>query len=239
MAGLDKRVTSYQQALAGLQDNMTLLAGGFGLCGIPENLIAQIRQQGIKGLTVVSNHCGVDGFGLGLLLENRQIKTIIASYVGENALFEQQMLSGELEVILTPQGTLAEKVRAGGAGIPAFYTATGYGTPVAEGKEVREFDGRHYILEQAIRGDFAIVKGWKADWYGNVIYRHTAQNFNPLMAMAARVTVVEVEEIVAPGELDPAAIHTPGLYVDRLIQGTFEKRIEKRTLSEGGAHAHA
>ncbi|WAH61538.1 CoA transferase subunit A (plasmid) [Pseudomonas silvicola] len=239
MAGLDKRVTSYQQALAGLQDNMTLLAGGFGLCGIPENLIAEIRQQGIKGLTVVSNNCGVDGFGLGLLLENRQIKTMIASYVGENALFEQQMLSGELEVILTPQGTLAEKVRAGGAGIPAFYTATGYGTPVAEGKEVREFDGRHYILEQAIRGDFAIVKGWKADWYGNVIYRHTAQNFNPLMAMAARVTVVEVEEIVAPGELDPAAIHTPGIYVDRLIQGNFEKRIEKRTLSEGGAHAHA
>ena len=239
MAGLDKRVTSYQQALAGLQDDMTLLAGGFGLCGIPENLIAKIRQQGIKGLTVVSNNCGVDGFGLGLLLENRQIKTMIASYVGENALFEQQMLSGELEVILTPQGTLAEKVRAGGAGIPAFYTATGYGTPVAEGKEVREFDGRHYILEQAIRGDFAIVKGWKADWYGNVIYRHTAQNFNPLMAMAARVTVVEVEEIVAPGELDPAAIHTPGIYVDRLIQGNFEKRIEKRTLSEGGAHAHA
>ncbi|SNY64085.1 CoA transferase subunit A [Pantoea sp. GL120224-02] len=239
MAGLDKRVTSYQQALAGLQDDMTLLAGGFGLCGIPENLIAELRQQGIKGLTVVSNNCGVDGFGLGLLLENRQIKTMIASYVGENALFEQQMLSGELEVILTPQGTLAEKVRAGGAGIPAFYTATGYGTPVAEGKEVREFDGRHYILEQAIRGDFAIVKGWKADWYGNVIYRHTAQNFNPLMAMAARVTVVEVEEIVAPGELDPAAIHTPGIYVDRLIQGNFEKRIEKRTLSEGGAHAHA
>ncbi|HAU5563777.1 TPA: CoA transferase subunit A [Serratia fonticola] len=239
MAGLDKRVTSYQQALAGLQDGMTLLAGGFGLCGIPENLIAQIRQQGITGLTVVSNNCGVDGFGLGLLLENQQIKTMIASYVGENALFEQQMLSGELEVILTPQGTLAEKVRAGGAGIPAFYTATGYGTPVAEGKEVREFDGRHYILEQAIRGDFAIVKGWKADWYGNVIYRHTAQNFNPLMAMAARVTVVEVEEIVAPGELDPAAIHTPGIYVDRLIQGSFEKRIEKRTLSEGGAHAYA
>ena len=239
MAGLDKRVTSYQQALAGLQDDMTLLAGGFGLCGIPENLIAEIRQQGTKGLTVVSNNCGVDGFGLGLLLENRQIKTMIASYVGENALFEQQMLSGELEVILTPQGTLAEKVRAGGAGIPAFYTATGYGTPVAEGKEVREFDGRHYILEQAIRGDFAIVKGWKADWYGNVIYRHTAQNFNPLMAMAARVTVVEVEEIVAPGELDPAAIHTPGIYVDRLIQGSFEKRIEQRTLRAGGIHADA
>lgn len=239
MAGLDKRVTSYQQALAGLEDNMTVLAGGFGLCGIPENLIAQIRQQGTKGLTVVSNNCGVDGFGLGLLLENQQIKTMVASYVGENALFEQQMLSGELEVILTPQGTLAEKVRAGGAGIPAFYTATGYGTPVAEGKEVRVFDGRHYILEQAIRGDFAIVKGWKADWYGNVIYRHTAQNFNPLMAMAARVTVVEVEEIVAPGELDPAAIHTPGIYVDRLIQGSFEKRIEQRTLRTGGAHVDA
>lgn len=239
MAGLDKRVTSYQQALAGLQDNMTVLAGGFGLCGIPENLIAHIRQQGVKGLTVVSNNCGVDGFGLGLLLENQQIKTMIASYVGENALFEQQMLSGELEVILTPQGTLAEKVRAGGAGIPAFYTATGYGTPVAEGKEVREFDGRHYILEQAIRGDFAIVKGWKADWYGNVIYRHTAQNFNPLMAMAARVTVVEVEEIVAPGELDPAAIHTPGIYVDRVIQGNFEKRIEQRTLRAGGTDADA
>ncbi|MGK3113701.1 CoA transferase subunit A [Candidatus Pantoea formicae] len=239
MAGLDKRVTSYQQALAGLEDNMTVLAGGFGLCGIPENLIAQIRRQGTKGLRVVSNNCGVDGFGLGLLLENQQIKTMVASYVGENALFEQQMLSGELEVILTPQGTLAEKVRAGGAGIPAFYTATGYGTPVAEGKEVRVFDGRHYILEQAIRGDFAIVKGWKADWYGNVIYRHTAQNFNPLMAMAARVTVVEVEEIVAPGELDPAAIHTPGIYVDRLIQGSFEKRIEQRTLRAGGAHVDA
>ncbi|MDF7651309.1 CoA transferase subunit A [Pantoea sp. Acro-805] len=239
MAGLDKRVTSYQQALAGLEDNMTVLAGGFGLCGIPENLIAQIRRQGTKGLRVVSNNCGVDGFGLGLLLENQQIKTMVASYVGENALFEQQMLSGELEVILTPQGTLAEKVRAGGAGIPAFYTATGYGTPVAEGKEVRVFDGRHYILEQAIRGDFAIVKGWKADWYGNVIYRHTAQNFNPLMAMAARVTVVEVEEIVAPGELDPAAIHTPGIYVDRLIQGSFEKRIEQRTLRTGGAHVDA
>ena len=239
MAGLDKRVTSYQQALAGLEDNMTVLAGGFGLCGIPENLIAQIRRQGTKGLRVVSNNCGVDGFGLGLLLENQQIKTMVASYVGENALFEQQMLSGELEVILTPQGTLAEKVRAGGAGIPAFYTATGYGTPVAEGKEVRVFDGRHYILEQAILGDFAIVKGWKADWYGNVIYRHTAQNFNPLMAMAARVTVVEVEEIVAPGELDPAAIHTPGIYVDRLIQGSFEKRIEQRTLRTGGAHVDA
>ena len=230
MAGLDKRVGSYQAALAGLTDNMTVLAGGFGLCGIPENLINEIRRLGVTGLTVVSNNCGIDGFGLGLLLENRQISKMVASYVGENALFEQQAISGELEVELTPQGTLAEKIRAGGAGIPAFFTATGYGTPVAEGKEVREFNGRPYIMEQAITGDFAIIKGWKADHFGNVIYRHTAQNFNPLMATAGRITVVEVEEIVAPGELDPAAIHTPGIYVDRLIQGSFEKRIEQRTL---------
>ncbi|MEX3173793.1 CoA transferase subunit A [Serratia quinivorans] len=230
MAGLDKRVASYQEALAGLTDNMTVLAGGFGLCGIPENLINEIRHLGVTGLTVVSNNCGVDGFGLGLLLENRQIRKVVASYVGENALFEQQAISGELEVELTPQGSLAEKIRAGGAGIPAFFTATGYGTPVAEGKEVREFNGRPYIMEQAITGDFAIIKGWKADHFGNVIYRHTAQNFNPLMATAGRITVVEVEEIVAPGELDPAAIHTPGIYVDRLIQGRFEKRIEQRTL---------
>lgn len=230
MAGLDKRVGSYQEALAGLADNMTVLAGGFGLCGIPENLIEEIRRRGVRGLTVVSNNCGVDGFGLGRLLETQQIRKVVGSYVGENALFEQQALSGELEVDLTPQGTLAEKIRAGGAGIPAFFTATGYGTPIAEGKEVREFNGRPYIMETAITGDFAIVKGWKADHFGNVIYRHTAQNFNPLMATAGRITVVEVEEIVAPGELDPAAIHTPGIYVDRLIQGTFEKRIEQRTL---------
>ncbi|HGM7716358.1 TPA: CoA transferase subunit A [Serratia marcescens] len=230
MAGLDKRVGSYQEALAGLTDNMTVLAGGFGLCGIPENLIEEIRRRGVRGLTVVSNNCGVDGFGLGRLLETQQIRKVVGSYVGENALFEQQALSGELEVDLTPQGTLAEKIRAGGAGIPAFFTATGYGTPIAEGKEVREFNGRSYIMETAITGDFAIVKGWKADHFGNVIYRHTAQNFNPLMATAGRITVVEVEEIVAPGELDPAAIHTPGIYVDRLIQGTFEKRIEQRTL---------
>lgn len=230
MAGLDKRVGSYEEALAGLTDNMTVLAGGFGLCGIPENLIAQIRKLGVKGLTVVSNNCGIDGFGLGVLLEDRQIRKMIASYVGENALFEQQLLSGELEVELTPQGTLAEKLRAGGAGVPAFFTATGYGTPVADGKEVREFEGRHYVMERAITGDFAIVKGWKADHYGNVIYRHTAQNFNPIVATAGRITVVEVEEIVEPGELDPTQIHTPGIYVDRIIQGTFEKRIEKRTV---------
>lgn len=230
MAGFDKRVSTYAEALEGLQDGMTVLAGGFGLCGIPENLIAEIKRKGTRDLTVVSNNCGIDGFGLGVLLEDRQISKMIASYVGENALFEKQLLDGELEVELTPQGTLAEKMRAGGAGIPAFYTATGYGTPIAEGKDVREFNGRPHILEHAITGDFAIVKGWKADRYGNVIYRHTAQNFNPLAAAAGKITVVEVEEIVEPGEIDPTQIHTPGIYVDRIICGTFEKRIEKRTV---------
>ncbi|KJZ17318.1 MULTISPECIES: CoA transferase subunit A [Halomonas] len=233
MAGFDKRVYSYEEAMDGIESGMTVLAGGFGLCGIPENLIAEIKRRGVKDLTVVSNNCGVDGFGLGVLLEDRQISKILASYVGENALFERQMLDGEIDVQLTPQGTLAEKMRAGGAGIPAFYTATGYGTPIGEGKEVREFNGRHYILEEAIVGDFAIVKGWKADRYGNVVYRKTAQNFNPMVATAGKITVVEVEEIVEPGELDPAEIHTPGIYVDRLIQGTFEKRIEKRTVHQG------
>jgi 3-oxoacid CoA-transferase subunit A len=230
MAGFDKRVSTYAEALDGLQDGMIVLAGGFGLCGIPENLIAEIKRKGTRDLTVVSNNCGIDGFGLGVLLEDRQISKMIASYVGENALFEKQLLNGELEVELTPQGTLAEKMRAGGAGIPAFYTATGYGTPIAEGKDVREFNGRPHILEHAIIGDFAIVKGWKADRYGNVIYRHTAQNFNPLAAAAGKITVVEVEEIVEPGEIDPTQIHTPGIYVDRIICGTFEKRIEKRTV---------
>jgi 3-oxoacid CoA-transferase subunit A len=229
MAGLNKVVTSYEEALAGLTDGMTIIAGGFGLCGIPEGLIAQIKKMGTRQLTVVSNNCGVDGFGLGILLEDHQIKKMISSYVGENALFEKQLLSGELEVELTPQGTLAEKMRAGGAGIPAFYTATGYGTPIGEGKEVRIFNGRPHILEESIRGDFAIVKGWKADTYGNVIYRHTAMNFNPMAATAGKITVVEVEEIVAPGELPMDHIHTPGIYVDRVIQGTFEKRIERLT----------
>ncbi|WP_440875330.1 CoA transferase subunit A [Thalassotalea sp. PLHSN55] len=229
MAGFDKVVTSYEEALAGLEDNMTVLAGGFGLCGIPENLIAEIKRKSTRGLTLVSNNCGVDDFGLGVLLPDRQIKKIIASYVGENAEFERQMMSGELEVELTPQGTLAEKMRAGGAGIPAFYTATGYGTPVAEGKEEREFNGRQYILEPAITGDFAIVKAWKADRYGNLVYRKTARNFNPLAATAGKITVVEVEEIVEVGDLDPDEIHTPGIYVNRLIQGSFEKRIEQRT----------
>lgn len=230
MAGFDKVVLSYEDALAGLEDGMTVLAGGFGLCGIPENLIQEIKRKKTTNLTVVSNNCGVDGFGLGILLEDKQIRKMVASYVGENALFEQQLLNGELEVELTPQGTLAEKMRAGGAGIPAFYTATGVGTPVAEGKETRVFNGREFLLVEAITGDFAIVKGWKADRYGNVIYRHTAQNFNPLAATAGKITVVEVEEIVEVGELDPAQIHTPGIYVDRVIQGSFEKRIEKITV---------
>ena len=230
MAGFDKRVSSYEEAMEGIESGMTVIAGGFGLCGIPENLIAEIKRRGVKDLTVVSNNCGVDGFGLGILLEDRQISKILASYVGENALFEKQMLNDEIEVVLTPQGTLAEKMRAGGAGIPAFYTATGYGTPIGEGKEVRVFNDRHYILEEAIIGDFAIVKGWKADRYGNVMYRHTAQNFNPMAATAGKITVVEVEEIVEPGELEPSQIHTPGIYVDRIIQGTFEKRIDKRTV---------
>lgn len=230
MSGFDKVVHSYEQALAGLEDDMTIIAGGFGLCGIPENLIMQIKTMGTRKLTVVSNNAGVDGFGLGVLLEDKQIKKMIASYVGENKLFEEQLLSGELEVELTPQGTLAEKMRAGGAGIPAFYTATGFGTPVGEGKEVRQFNNRSYILEPSIVGDFALVKGYKADRYGNVIYRHTAQNFNPMAATAGKITVVEVEQIVEPGELDPCHIHTPGIYVDRLIQGSFEKRIEQRTV---------
>ncbi|MGS0537001.1 CoA transferase subunit A [Pseudoalteromonas sp. SaAl2] len=229
MAGFDKVVASYDEAMAGLTDGMTIIAGGFGLCGIPEGLIAQVKHQGTRDLTVVSNNCGVDGFGLGVLLEDKQISKMVASYVGENALFEQQLLSGELEVELTPQGTLAEKMRAGGAGIPAFYTATGVGTPVAEGKETRTINGRDYLLEPSITGDFAIVKAYKADRYGNCIYRHTAMNFNPMAATAGKITVLEVEEIVEPGELEPSQIHTPGIYIDRVIKGEFEKRIEKVT----------
>ena len=232
MAGFDKVVVSYEEAMAGLCDGMTVIAGGFGLCGIPEGLISQIRHMGTKDLTVVSNNCGVDGFGLGILLEDKQIRKMVASYVGENALFEQQLLSGVLEVELTPQGTLAEKMRAGGAGIPAFYTATGVGTPVAEGKEIKTFGDREYILEPSIMGDFAIVKAWKADRFGNCVYRHTAMNFNPMAATAGKVTVVEVEEIVEPGVIEPSQIHTPGIYIDRVILGQFEKRIEKRTVKE-------
>jgi len=229
MSGFDKVVTSYADAMAGIKDGDTVIAGGFGLCGIPEGLISEIKRLGVKDLTVVSNNCGVDDFGLGVLLEDKQIKKIMASYVGENALFEKQMLDGELEVELTPQGTLAEKMRAGGAGIPAFYTATGYGTPVAEGKEVKEFNGRPYILEESVTGEFAIVKAWKADRYGNLVFRHTAMNFNPMAATAGKITVAEVEEIVEPGELEPSQIHTPGIYVNRVIKGDFEKRIERIT----------
>lgn len=232
MSGFNKVVSSYQEAMAGLADNMTIIAGGFGLCGIPEGLISEIKHSGVKGLTIVSNNCGTDNFGLGMLLEDKQIKKMVSSYVGENAEFERQYLSGELEVELTPQGTLAEKMRAGGAGIPAFYTATGVGTLVAEGKELKQFNGRDYILEESITGDFAIVKAWKADKTGNLIYRNTAMNFNPMAATAGKISVVEVEEIVEVGELDPNHIHTPGIYVDRIIQGSFEKRIEKITLAK-------
>ncbi len=232
MSGLNKVVSTYEQALEGLSDHMTIMAGGFGLCGIPEGLIERIVEMGTTGLTCISNNAGVDGFGLGKLLEKRQIKTMIASYVGENALFEELFISGEMEVILTPQGTLAEKIRAGGAGIPGFYTRTGYGTPVAEGKEVKTFDGKEYILEESLTADFAIVKAHKADTMGNLVFRKTAMNFNPMMATAGKITVAEVEEIVPIGELDPEHIHTPGIYVNRVIQGQFEKRIERVTTSD-------
>lgn len=232
MAGFNKVVHSYDEALKGFQDNMTLMAGGFGLCGIPEGLIKKIYEMGIKGITCISNNAGVDGFGLGMLLEKRQIKKMIASYVGENSLFEQLFISGEMEVALTPQGTLAEKIRAGGAGIPAFYTATGYGTPIAEGKEVKHFHGRPYILEESLTADFSIIRAYKADTMGNLIYRNTAMNFNPMMATAGKITVAEVEEIVQPGELDPNFIHTPGIYVDRIIVGKFEKRIERKMVQK-------
>jgi len=233
MAGFNKVLKNYDDALSGLEDNMFLMVGGFGLCGIPENLIKKIYDKGTKGLTIASNNAGVDGFGLGILLEKKQVKKMISSYVGENALFEKQVLSGELELELTPQGTLAEKIRATGAGIPGFFTATGYGTLIAEGKDVKMFNGRPYILEPAFpKADFALIKAWKADTLGNLVFRKTAANFNPMMATAAKITVVEVEEIVGPGELDPNFIHVPGIYVDRLIKGTFEKRIEQRTLKK-------
>ncbi|AQR62302.1 succinyl-CoA--3-ketoacid-CoA transferase [Brevundimonas sp. LM2] len=220
-------------ALEGLTfDGMTVMSGGFGLCGIPENLIAGLKASGVKGLTVISNNAGVDGFGLGQLLETHQIAKMISSYVGENKEFERQYLAGELQLEFNPQGTLAERIRAGGAGIPAFFTATGVGTLVAEGKEVRTFDGRDYVMETGLVADLAIVKAWKADERGNLVFRKTARNFNPMMATAGKVTVVEVEEIVPTGSLDPDAIHTPGIYVDRLFAGTFEKRIEQRTVRQ-------
>ena len=220
-------------ALEGLTfDGMTVMSGGFGLCGIPENLIAGLKASGVKGLTVISNNAGVDGFGLGQLLETKQIAKMISSYVGENKEFERQYLAGELQLEFNPQGTLAERIRAGGAGIPAFFTATGVGTLVAEGKEVRNFDGRDYVMETGLIADLAIIKAWKADERGNLVFRKTARNFNPMMATAGKVTLVEVEEIVPTGSLDPDHIHTPGVYVDRLIQTVSEKRIEQRTVRQ-------
>jgi 3-oxoacid CoA-transferase/3-oxoacid CoA-transferase subunit A len=244
-----KLLASPDEAVADIPDGATLLVGGFGLCGIPENLIAALVRRGTKDLTVVSNNCGVDDFGLGLLLRTRQIRKMVSTYVGENKNFEQQFLGGDLEVELVPQGTFAERLRAGGAGIPAFFTPTGYGTQVADGglpmlyakdgsvrkaspkKETREFDGRPFVLEHAIRGDFALVKAWRADETGNLVYRRTARNFNPMMATAARVTIAEVEEIVPAGKLPPDGIHTPGVFVQRVLRGSsYEKRIEQRTV---------
>ncbi|HWI21954.1 MAG TPA: CoA transferase subunit A [Baekduia sp.] len=231
--GQGKVVGSFDDAVADIEDGATLIVGGFGLCGIPEMSIAALRRKGSKDLTVVSNNCGVDDFGLGILLENRQLKKMVSSYVGENKIFEAQFLSGELEVELTPQGTLAERMRAGGAGIPAFFTPTGVGTPIADGKEEREFGGRKYILEEAITGDFALVKAWKGDAMGNLVFRETARNFNPLAAMAGKITIAEVEELVDVGELDPDHIHLPGIFVQRILEGAqYEKRIERRTVRE-------
>ncbi len=228
---MDKRVANADVAITGVRDGATILMGGFGLCGIPENLIAAVRHKGTKNLTVISNNAGVDDFGIGLLLQTRQVKKMISTYVGENKLFEQLVLGGELEVELNPQGTLAERIRAAGAGIPAFYTPTGYGTLVGEGKEVREFDGRPYVLERALRADFAFIKAWKGDRWGNVVYRKTARNFSPVMATAADYVIAEVEELVEVGQLDPDGIHTPGIFVDAIFQGAkYEKRIERRTV---------
>jgi 3-oxoacid CoA-transferase subunit A len=228
---MNKICSSIEEAVADIRDGATLIVGGFGLCGIPENLIAALKAQETKDLCVVSNNCGVDDCGLGLLLANKQIKKMISSYVGENKTFEQQFLSGELEVELVPQGTLAERIRAGGAGIPGFYTASGVGTLVAEGKEHKTFEGRTYLLEKGIVGDFALVKAWKADPLGNLVFRKTSRNFNPLAAAAGKVTIVEVEEIVQVGELSPDDIHTPGIYVQRIVKGaSYEKRIERLTV---------
>ncbi len=230
---MDKRISSADAAIANVVDGATILMGGFGLCGIPENLIAAVRRKGIKNLTIVSNNAGIDDFGIGVLLQTRQVEKMISTYVGENKLFEQLVLSGELKVELNPQGTLSERLRAGGAGIPAFYTPTGVGTMVAEGKETREFDGRLYLMERWLRGNFAFIKAWKGDRWGNLIYRKAARNFNPMMATAADYVIAEVEHLVDLGELEPDLIHTPGIYVDAIFQGTaYEKRIEKRTTSK-------
>jgi 3-oxoacid CoA-transferase A subunit len=232
---MDKRVANADAAIERLRDGASIMMGGFGLCGIPENLIAAVRRKGVKNLTVMSNNAGVSDYGIGLLLQTRQVKKMISTYVGENKLFEQQVLSGEIEVELNPQGTFAERIRAGGAGIAAFYTPTGYGTMVAEGKEVREFDGKPCVLERALRADFAFLKAWKGDRWGNLIYRKTMRNFNPPMATAADYVIAEVEELVELGQLDPDKVHTPGIYVDAIFQGAnYEKRIERRTTRKRG-----
>lgn len=226
-----KRIcTSFQEAVADIHDGATLMVGGFGLCGIPENAILALVEKGVKDLTVISNNCGVDDWGLGLLLKNKQIKKMVGSYVGENKEFERQVLSGEIEVELIPQGTLAEKIRAGGAGIPAFYTPAGVGTPIAEGKETRMFNGKEYLLEEALIADFSIVRAWKGDKMGNLVYHKTARNFNPMIAAAGKVTIAEVENMYEIGELDPNSIHTPSIYVQTLIEGNQEKRIERLTV---------
>ena len=228
---MNKVTNNVEEALMGIEDNITLMLGGFGLCGIPENSISELVRIRVSGLICISNNAGVDDFGLGLLLQNRQIKKMISSYVGENDEFERQMLSGELEVDLIPQGSLAERCRAGGAGIPAFYTPAGYGTEIAEGKEIKEYNGKPHILESALTADFAIVKAWKGDTEGNLVFKATARNFNPMMAMAGKITIAEVEELVPAGELDPNYIHTPGIFVQRIFKGDkFEKRIEQRTV---------
>ena len=232
---INKEVKNAEEACLGIKNGMTLMLGGFGLCGIPENCISALVEMKVNNLTCISNNAGVDDFGLGLLLQQKQIKKMISSYVGENDEFERQMLSGELEVDLIPQGSLAERCRAGGAGIPAFFTPAGYGTEVGEGKEVRDFNGKPHILESALTADFAIVKAWKGDTAGNLIYKGTARNFNPPMAMAGKITIAEVEELVQPGELDPNEIHTPGIFVQRILKGDkYEKRIEQRTVISKG-----
>jgi len=230
---INKVVSGADEAIHDIMDNSTVMLGGFGLCGIPENCIAALLKKGVRGLTCISNNAGVDDFGIGILLKTRQVKKMISSYVGENAEFEKQLLSGELEVDLIPQGTLSERIRAGGAGIPAFFTPAGVGTEIAEGKEVREYDGKLYLLEKWLRADFALVKAWKGDTAGNLIYRGTARNFNPMMATAGKITIAEVEELVPLGELNPNQVHTPGIYVKRIFEGKdYEKRIEQRTISK-------
>ena len=229
---MKKICTSFQEAVADIQDGATLMVGGFGLCGIPENLILALAEKGVKDLTVISNNCGIDEWGLGMLLNNKQIKKMIGSYVGENKEFERQVLTGELEVELTPQGTLAEKIRAGGAGIPAFYTPAGVGTPIAEGKDTKLFNGREYLLEEALTADFSLVRAWKGDKMGNLVYHKTARNFNPMIAAAGKVTIAEVEALYEIGELDPNFIHTSSIYVQTIIEGKQEKRIERLTVQK-------